>query len=158
MLTALVFRLLSLLGVLAGTTEEDVREEVTSPRVAQVRLAETLAEADAIQVLAKTGSITFAITRAGKPIEVVVTTRKGDVSALVIAPAAASKQLAGDISWLGDELASVTAIVRITTDADGAITLVTSDGRRYMVIPGRGSGGGNEAVDARWAGEWNTSD
>ena len=159
MLTALFFRLLSLLGVMAGAGEEDLREQVTSPRVAQVRLAETLAEADAIRLAqARPGSITFAITRAGTPLEVVVTTRKGEVAALAIAPAAASKELAGDLGWLGEELANVTAIVRITVDADGAITLVTSDGRRYLVTAARaGSAGGNEAVDARWAGEWNTS-
>ena len=158
MVTALFFRLLSLLGVMAGPVEEDVREAVTSPRVAQVRLAEMLAEADAIQVHAKPGSITFAIMRGGAPIEVVVTTREGEISALAIAPGAPSKELAGDISWLGDELASVTAIVRITADDDGAITLVTSDGRRYLMTTTRsGIDDGNEAVDARWAGEWSTS-
>jgi hypothetical protein len=46
------------------------------------------------------------------------------------------------------------AVARLEVDRDGAVTVVTSDGQKYMAIPGRGSGGSNEAVEARWAAEW----
>ena len=48
------------------------------------------------------------------------------------------------------------AVTRLVVDDDGAVTLETSDGLRFMAIPGRGSGG-NAAVAARWAAEWNNS-
>ena len=45
------------------------------------------------------------------------------------------------------------AVTRLEVDEDGAVTLTTNEGMRYMAIPGRGSGG-NAAAEARWAGEW----
>ncbi len=40
---------------------------------------------------------------------------------------------------------------------DGAVTIITSDARRYMAIPGRGSGG-NIAVEAQWAAAWDSDE
>lgn len=157
----LLFAILSFLGMKA--VSDDVREEVVgSPRVAQVRLAETLAGADAIHGVRASGTtITFTISRGEKLFDVVVTTRarrtanapKGEVMSLAIV--SPTGKATSDLSWLGEELASVTAITKLAVDEDGAITLTANDGRRYMVIPGRGSGGGNDAVEARWAAEWN---
>jgi hypothetical protein len=164
MLQHLLFRLLSLLGVATGTAVEADVEEVSSPRVAQVRLAEALAEADAILgVRAHGDTFTFSIVRGDRAIDLAVTTRakrtkdspKGEVISFASAPAKSAGE--GDISWLGEELASTTAIVKLVADEDGAVTVFTHDGRRYMVIPGRGSGGGNDAVEARWAGEWDSN-
>ena len=81
--------------------------------------------------------------------------RKGEVKTLEIVPVATGNlELGGGLSWLAEELEAVTAVTRLVADEDGAVTLTTSDNRRYMMIPGRGSGG-NTAVEARWAAEWN---
>jgi hypothetical protein len=130
-------------------------ESVDAPRVAQVRLAETLAAADAIHsVTAKGKTITFTISRGDTIVNVVATTKNRDVVALAIVSAKASGTELGGLSWLADELSSATAITRLAADSDGAVTITTNDGSRYMAIPGRGSGG-NTAVEARWAAEWN---
>ena len=51
-------------------------ETISSPRVAQVRLAETLAEADAIEsVAAKGRAITFVIVRDGETFDVTAKTK-----------------------------------------------------------------------------------
>ncbi|HEU0032793.1 MAG TPA: hypothetical protein VFQ53_19310 [Kofleriaceae bacterium] len=167
---AIIFRLV-LLGCLGGlggglgggtasaaipiTTLSD--EVISNARVAQVRLAELLANADAIHSVRTHGrTIVFAVSQGDTALDVTATTnRKGEVIALVIAPAHDRSYELGGLSWLSDELASVSAITRLAADEDGAVTLTTSDGRRYMAIPGRGSGG-NDAVEARWAAEWNT--
>ena len=130
----------------------------TAPRTAQVRLAVTLAEADAIHAIAaKRGAIVFAIDRDGEAFEVIAKTRKGEVIALSIIDVGPAIGDAGGLSWLGAELAEATAITGLAVDEDGAVTITTSDGRAYMAIPGRGSGG-NAAVEARWAAAWNTDD
>ena len=164
MLITIIFRLLSLGGVATGVVTDDIPEVVSAPRVAQVRLAETLAGADAIHsVTARRGMISFAITRGERSFQVAALTvskptarsAKGEIVSLTItptAPSAAAIELGG-LSWLGDELESVTAITHLVPDEDGAVTITTDDGRRYMAIPGRGSGG-NAAVEARWAAAW----
>lgn len=154
------FRLMTLLGFALGGVSDDVRAEtVTSPRVAQVRLAETLGEADAIHAVRAHGRrITFVITRGAQTIEVTATTRRGngEVTALAIAPVAPTAAALGGLSWLADELEGATAVTRLVADEDGAVTVTTREGQRYMLIPGRGSGGvdGNAAVAARWAAAW----
>jgi hypothetical protein len=156
MLNLLILRLVAILAT-GGQEGSPRAETVTSPRVAQVRLAETLAEADAIQsIRIARNKIAFAVTRGDQSFEVVATTRaKGQVVGLAITPTPRVHESSfGDLSWLSEELATVTAIVQLVPDEDDAITFVTNDGRRYIVIPGRGSGG-NVAVEARWAGEWN---
>jgi hypothetical protein len=149
-------------------------EVVSSPRVAQVRLAETLAEADAIEsvmVTAPTSAkgkakratnarkgrvVTFAIVRAGETFDVTAqTTKSGEIVSLAIvrAPQRLAAQLHG-LTWLGSELAEAAAVTRLVVDADGGVLIATDDGRRYMAIPGRGSGGANVAAESRWAAAW----
>ena len=132
-------------------------EKIETDRVAQVRLAEVLGTADGIHSIAAKGSrVVFVIHRGEQVFRVVATTRKGEVTALEIAPIADQDlELGGGLSWLADELAAVTAVTRLVADEDGAVTITTNDNRRYMAIPGRGSGGGNAAVEARWAAAWN---
>lgn len=136
---------------------------VTSARTAQVQLAVTLSEADAIHAIsARAGSIRFAIDRDGEAFEVVATTRqkgkaRGEVIALSITDLGPAIGDAGNLSWLGAELADATAVTTLSSDEDGAVTITTNDGRAYMAIPGRGSGG-NAAAEARWAAAWDRSD
>jgi hypothetical protein len=131
---------------------------VTAPRTAQVQLAVTLSEADAIHaVTARSGSIVFAIDRDGEAYEIVATTRKRAVIGLTITDVGPAIGTIGGLTWLGAELADVTAVTALSADGDGAVTITTNDGRAYMAIPGRGSGG-NAAASARWAAAWNQSD
>ncbi len=130
-------------------------EKMETERVAQVRLAEVLGTAEAIHSVSSKGTqVTFVISRGEQVFRVVASTRKGEVKALEIVPVATGHlELGGGLSWLAEELEAVTAVTRLVADEDGAVTLTTSDNRRYMMIPGRGSGG-NTAVEARWAAEW----
>ncbi|MBS1123866.1 MAG: hypothetical protein H6Q90_6094 [Deltaproteobacteria bacterium] len=167
-----ILRLISLAGLTTGTASsagDDVGEKLTttSPQVAQVQLAETLGAADAIHsVSANRHHVTFAITRAGRSQQVIATTgKRGQVVALTVDDAPSAAVELGGLSWLSDELVEATAITQLSVDEDGAITIATSEGRRYMAIPGRGSGGSgpemarhNAGVEAQWAAEWNTSD
>jgi hypothetical protein len=144
----------------AGNTE---REVVSSPRVAQVRLAETLAQAESIESVTgrfdrRTGErrVTFVIVRDGSTFEVAArTTKSGEIVAIAIEPAPDVVAQLHGLTWLASELAEVTAVIALAVDDDGAVTLSTDDGRRYMAIPGRGSGGSNVAAEARWAAQWN---
>ncbi len=156
--------LIPLISVALGlsTPAQGVGEEpvvVTSPRTAQVRLAVTLAEADAIHAIARRGiKVVFTIDHDGEAFEVIATTRargahKGEVIALSITDIGAAIGDPGGLSWLGAELSEATAVTQLRADADGAVTITTSDGRAYMAIPGRGSGG-NAGVEAQWAAAW----
>jgi hypothetical protein len=153
-----VFRMIGLLPLLPLLSSLTFPEVVNETRVAQVRLAETLAEADAIESVTAHGrEITFVIVRDGDTFEVTArTTKRGDITALAIAPVRAVPVALHGLTWLGAELAEVTAVTRLVVDADGAVTLATNDGRRYMAIPGRGSGGANVAAEARWAAAWSS--
>lgn len=123
-------------------------------RTPQVRLADMLADADSIDsVRASDHTFTFAIERGDTPFEIVATTdRRG-----VVIDVEAHERLAADfdlggLSWLADTMKSTTAVARLAVDEDGAVLLTTSDGQRFMAIPGRGSGG-NDEVEARWAAD-----
>ncbi len=132
-------------------------ERVETARVAQVRLAEVLGTAEGIHsVSAKGADVTFVINRGEQVFRVVATTtRTREVTALSIIPINdGALELGGGLSWLASELEGVTAVTRLVADEDGAVTIITNDNRRYMAIPGRGSGG-NAAVESRWAAEWN---
>ena len=134
-------------------TQADV---VDAPRVAQVRLAETLASAEAIEsVHAMKNKVTFVVVRDGDTFDVTARTKRGEVIALSITPRAELPVHLHGLTWLGEELAEVAAVTRLVVDEDGAVVIATDDGRRYMAIPGRGSGGANVAAEARWAAEWN---
>ncbi|MBA3465496.1 MAG: hypothetical protein H0T46_36525 [Deltaproteobacteria bacterium] len=162
MLTAILPLITVSLGLSMPAPELDEavpQVTVTQPRSAQVRLAVTLAEADAIHAVGIRGqTIVFAIDREGEAFEVVATLRakgpnKGEVIALSITDVGPAIGDMGSLSWLGGELADVTAVTVLAVDGDGAVTITTSDGRAYMAIPGRGSGG-NAGVEARWAAAW----
>ena len=129
--------------------------EVQSPRAARFQLADTLAQADSIDGVTANGrTIAFAITRDGAAFRVAATTRKnGDVISLVVAKSDGRVSEQGGLTWLADELDDGVAVTRLVVDEDGAVTIATSAGRKYMAIPGRGSGG-NAAVEAQWAAEW----
>ncbi len=130
-------------------------------RTAQVQLADTLASADAIDRIAATratdgsATITFVITRGDHRVDVVATSdRAGDVIKLAEHDRGfeTGEQL-GSLSWLGDTMRETVAVTRLEVDEDGAVTLTTDEGMRYMAIPGRGSGG-NAAAEAHWAGDF----
>jgi hypothetical protein len=125
-------------------------------RTAQVQLADALGNADSIDSVHGEGNtFTFAITRGERRIDIVATTSQGEVSLVVEHEHRLDDDVElGSLSWLADTMAETVAVTRLEVDEDGAVTLTTDQGTRYMAIPGRGSGG-NAAVEARWAGEWN---
>ncbi|MBA3458044.1 MAG: hypothetical protein H0T42_33485 [Deltaproteobacteria bacterium] len=97
-------------------------EVVASPRAAQVRLAEALAEADAVHgvgaVSVKRHAIAFALDRDGQAFRAVARTRaSGEVISLTITPAGPAHGDLGSLSWLSSELEQTTAIMRLTVDA-----------------------------------------
>ena len=124
-------------------------------RTAQVQLADALGTADSIDSIAGRGdTFTFAITRGERRIDLVATTTKGEVSLVVERERSEGDVELGSLTWLVDTMKETVAVTRLEVDEDGAVTLTTDEGMRYMAIPGRGSGG-NAAAAARWAGEWN---
>jgi hypothetical protein len=164
MFAAIVLELVATLVIGFGAPASARDEVVAKPRAAQLRLARMLRDADAIESVTANGrTITFVIAEHGQALRVVASTRDGGrVTALVIAHSDEPVEEPGNLTWLASELADVRAITRLETDEDGAVTITTSDDRRYMIIPGRGSGGPasndvNEAVEARWAASWNRS-
>lgn len=142
--------LLVYLPYLAITTGHVVVED----RSAQVRLADLLADADSIDsVRANKHEFTFAIERGDTPFEIVATTDlRGVVIEVVARERIAADVDLGTLSWLADTMKQTTAVTRLAVDEDGAVLLTTSDGMRYIAIPGRGSGG-NDEVEARWAAD-----
>jgi len=138
--------------------------ETGSPRGAQARLAEMIGDADAVHSIsvrrakAKVKAIDIALDRDGTAYRVTATVNAhGDVTSLTIDERGTSYAELGSLSWLSPEIASSTAITRITVDEDDAVTLTTDTGDAFMIIPGRGSGG-NAAVEARWAAAWDSPD
>ena len=138
--------------------------ETGSPRGAQARLAEMIGDADAVHSIsvrrakAKVKAIDIALDRDGTAYRVTATVNAhGDVTSLTIDERGTSYAELGSLSWLSPEIASSTAITRITVDEDDAVTLTTDTGEAFMIIPGRGSGG-NAAVEARWAAAWDSPD
>ena len=128
-------------------------------RAPQVRLADELADADSIDsVHASDHVFTFAIERGDTPYEIVATTdRRGVVIDVEAHERMAADFDLGGLSWLAETMKSTTAVTRLAVDEDGAVMLTTADGARYMAIPGRGSGGSNDEVEARWAAEFDNS-
>lgn len=115
----------------------------TSPRAAQVRLADLLADADEIDaVRGDDQTFTFSIMRGDEPCAIVASTNaEGDVVDVVVRDRAATELDLGTLSWLSDTMKETVAVTSLEVDEDGAVTLTTADGLRYMAIPGRGSGG-----------------
>jgi len=165
MLIAIILRLVGLVAGLPLPLQAPATEEVATPRAAQVRLAEVLGGADSIDSVVATANgrnVTFAVSHGDEAFDVVAhTDKRGTVIALEIVPAVRPVGEVGPLSWLASEVVEATAVTRLAVDEDAAVTITTNDGRRYMVIPGRGSGGApraatNTAVEARWAAEWNS--
>jgi len=129
-------------------------ELVTSPRAAQARLAEAIADADSVDwVHTNNHTITIAIDHAGEAFHLVATTRGQRVVSLEIVDAGRAAVEAGELTWLVGEMRDAAAVTTFTVD-NGRVTLVTSDGRHYPLAPVRGP---NAAVEARWAGAWDAS-
>lgn len=137
-------------------------EVVTPARAAQVRLAETLSEADAIESIVvqreERGTaltVTFSIVRDGEQWLVAATTGPGgEVSGLTLGRTGPAAAEINGLTWLTTELADAPSIVRLAAADRGAVLLSTGDGRRYLVSPKRGQRTGNEAVEARWGAAW----
>ena len=145
--------------VLAASATAGADSGATANRDAQVQLADTLGNADAILAIhGGRNRVVFDVVRDGEALEVAARTDHGAVVELAIRDIGAADDLDVEpgLSWLGDVMKDTTAVTRLDVDRDGAVTLVTSDGQRYMAIPGRGSGG-NDAVEARWAASWDHS-
>lgn len=146
--------LLVYLPYLAVTAMHVQVDRTTVDRTPQVRLADELADADSIDsVRASDHTFTFAIERGDTPYEIVATTdRRGVVIDVATHERIAADFDLGGLSWLAETMKSTTAVTRLAVDEDGAVLLTTSDGQRFMAIPGRGSGG-NDEVEARWAAD-----
>ena len=144
----------------AATTDSAGLAPHLEGRAAQVRLADVLGEADAVTtVIAGHDGVSFLYVRSGEAYEAVARTRHGELVTVDIRDAGPSLGWdgtddgveRGGLAWLGDVMKETVAVARLEVDRDGAVTLVTSDGQKYMAIPGRGSGA---SVEARWAAEW----
>lgn len=140
----------------AGVDPMAATTDSISGRAAQVRLADVLGDADAVTtVIAKPGVVAFEYVRGGEAFEALARTRHGEVTELElrdVGPALGwDGAERGGLAWLGDIMKETVAVARLEVDRDGAVTLVTSDGQKYMAIPGRGSGA---SVEARWAAQW----
>lgn len=146
--------LLPILPLIALSIDAYEAAAVPPAKNAQVQLADALATADTIDRVSGHGAtFTFAITRGDHPLEVIATTVDGEVVRIVERERGFDTLSLGGLSWLADTMRETVAVARLDVDEDGAVTLTTSDGMRYMAIPGRGSGGNTE-VEARWAAEW----
>src|SRR5687767_15805520 len=96
----------------------------TSPRAAQVRLADVLAAADSLDsVRAQRNTVTFAITRRDRRVDLVATTKQGRVVQIVerdrgIDDAFDADEL-GSLSWLTELMQETTAVTHLSVDEDG---------------------------------------
>lgn len=142
---------------------------VTSPRAAQARLAEALADADSIDWVHASGStITFGIGHGGEAYRVIAQTRGKDIVAVFIRDAGRggtppchrsegcgreAAAVGGRLGWLIAEMHDTAAVTEASVK-DGQVTITTDDGHRYLLLPGRNT---NASVEARWAAEWNNA-
>ncbi|NVB78544.1 MAG: hypothetical protein HOV81_09140 [Kofleriaceae bacterium] len=140
----MMLAILPLVAASLGSPDDTV--VTTSPRSAQVRLADLLADADEIDaVRAHHQTFTFAIVRGDEPYSIVASTNaEGDVVDVVLRDRVATDRDLGTLSWLSDTMKQTIAVTNLDVDEDGAVTLTTADGQHYMAIPGRGSGGPSE--------------
>jgi hypothetical protein len=152
----MMLALLPLVTAAAAGALAPAPEVTTSPRAAQVQLAEALTGADSIEsVEARGRTITFSIVRDREMFRVAATTaRRGEIVSLAIEPLGPAGAELHGLTWLAAELGDATAIVRLVPSDQGGVLLSTSDGRRYLVTPQRLPRTGNEAVEARWGGAW----
>ena len=127
---------------------------VSTPQDAQATLAGALAEADSVDwVRADHHAITFGIDRAGEAYTLTATTDDDNaVATLQIVDLGRGGRELGPMSWLADAMTGTSAVTQLVVADDGAVTVVTNDGDRYLAIP-TGTGN-NAAVEARWAEAW----
>ena len=111
------------------------------PPAAQARLAEALADADsvdAVRVDRRRHTVTFAIDRAGEAYELVAHVDPDNrIGRLMIRDRGLGHVGLGALSWLVDAMEHTHAIVRLEVGANGAVTLVTDDGSRYLAVASR---------------------
>lgn len=146
----------------ANTAQAASETAAMSERSAQVQLADMLANVDSIDAVRASGhTFTFLVEHADAtgyeaPFAIVATTDEaGKVISVVERERQPRDMDLGGLSWLVETMQQTIAITKLDVDDDGAVTLTTNDGQRYMAIAGRGSGGdGNIEVDAHWAGEF----
>ena len=121
----------------------------------QARLAEALADADSIDWVRASGhTITFAIGHGGEAYRVIVETRGKDIISVSIRDAGrGGTRNGGRLGWLISEMQDTAAVTEASVK-DGQVTIATSDGHRYLLLPGRNT---NAGVEARWAAEWNSA-
>ena len=101
-------------------------------------------------------TITFGIDRAGEAYAVTATTDDDHVvSKLAITDLGRGTRELGKMSWLADAMADTAAVTELVVAEDGAVTVVTGDGDRYLAIPA--GAGNNAAVEARWAEAWSSA-
>ena len=133
-------------------------EVIADPEAAQARIAEALADADAVDTVTAHGdTVSFAIDHVGERFTIDVTTgANGAVLAVAIHDAGAEPADAPHAyDWLAREAGDMQAVRALVVGDDGQITLSTGDGREYLVIPDRHDG--NSAVEARWGAAWENS-
>jgi hypothetical protein len=161
----MLLHLIPLVAVAAASNAAPaVSDAGMTERTAQEKLADMLGNADSIDSVHAHGhTIVFAVEHADAtgydaPFSIIATTdRNGKVIDVEEQTRAASDIDIGGLSWLADTMQTTVAVTKIVVDNDGAVTLTTADGQRYMAIPGRGSGGSNDEVEARWAAEFDNS-
>lgn len=152
--------LIAILPLLAMSSDALTAAAVDLPtparaRAAQVQLADALATADAIDSVAgRDHTFTFVIARGDQRVELIATSDEtGEVMKLVEHERGVVGVELANLAWLADTMKDTVAVTRLEVDEDGAVTLTTDEGMRYMAIPGRGSGG-NAAAEAHFAGEF----
>jgi hypothetical protein len=134
-------------------------EVINSPGLAQARLAEALADADAVDDVRVHGdTVSFVIDHAGERFSVDATIETdGAVAAVSIHDAGRREAVVarGRYDWLAREATEIQSVHALVIDTEGTVTLATGDGRHYLVIPDRHDG--NSGVEARWAAAWNNT-
>jgi hypothetical protein len=131
-------------------------EQIPTPRAAQARLAEAIADADSVDAVAPSdGAVTFTIHRAGESYRLVASLDdQRRIASLAITDVGSVPYAEhGAMTWLVGAMRDVTAIREVVVNPAGVVVLQTSDGRRFAVEPHDGP---NAAVEARWAAEWDT--
>jgi hypothetical protein len=126
-----------LLPVLATLSGAPAPAPTSAPDAAQLRLAEALADADSVdwvRVDRAHRTVTFGIERAGESYEILASEAPdGEVTQVRTADTGRGSRALGGLSWLADAMHRQSAIRRLEIGDDGAVTVVTGDGTRYVV-------------------------
>ncbi len=126
---------------------------------AQEQLAAELADADSVDFVRADQvrhEVVFGVQLAGERYEIGASTRDdGEVEKVTSHDRGLGHDAVGPLSWIADAMHETHAVVQLKVGEDGEVTLITDDGTRYLAIPGR-HGNHDDAVEARWAAEWNS--